>query len=169
MWGRALSRIAAPLFARIQTMASLSKQTLFKILATTAVTVGLAGAAGVWWMKTHSGPGAAGGDAVLPNANAPFVVSSCMARLHDDKPALAIMFSGNVDGGQSLEKLIEVADLGDASAPDSANSAKPKAPAGTPGKSAGGIELMGKGVQQEDDGTTALLNSYRRKLSMALN
>ena len=46
---------------------------------------------------------------------------------------------------------------------------KPKAPAGTPGKSAGGIELMGKGAQQEDDGTTALLNSYRRKLSMALN
>ena len=46
--------------------------------------------------------------------------------------------------------------------------AKPKAAAGVPGKSAGGIELMGKAAQQEDE-TTALLNSYRRKLSMALN
>ncbi len=45
---------------------------------------------------------------------------------------------------------------------------KPKADAGVPGKSAGGIELMGKAAQQEDE-TTALLNSYRRKLSMALN
>ena len=46
--------------------------------------------------------------------------------------------------------------------------AKPKAAAGVPGKSAGGIELMGKAAQQEDE-TTALLSSYRRKLSMALN
>ena len=45
---------------------------------------------------------------------------------------------------------------------------KPKADAGVPGKSAGGIELMGKSGVQEDE-TTALLNGYRRKLSMALN
>ena len=45
---------------------------------------------------------------------------------------------------------------------------KPKAEASIPGKTAGGIELMGKSAQQEDE-TTALLNSYRRKLSMALN
>ncbi|MCT9812884.1 tetratricopeptide repeat protein [Acidovorax sp. Be4] len=46
--------------------------------------------------------------------------------------------------------------------------AKPKADAGVPGKTAGGIELTGKSAQQEDE-TTAMLNSYRRKLSMALN
>ena len=45
---------------------------------------------------------------------------------------------------------------------------KPKADAGATGKSAGGIELMGKSGVQEDE-TTVLLNSYRRKLSMALN
>ena len=45
---------------------------------------------------------------------------------------------------------------------------KPKAEASIPGKTAGGIELMGKSAQKEDE-TTALLNSYRRKLSMALN
>ncbi|MET1113455.1 MAG: co-chaperone YbbN [Comamonas sp.] len=45
---------------------------------------------------------------------------------------------------------------------------KPKAEASVPGKTAGGIELMGKSAQQEDE-TTAMLNSYRRKLSMALN
>ncbi len=45
---------------------------------------------------------------------------------------------------------------------------KPKADAAATGKSAGGIELMGKAAFQEDE-TTALLSSYRRKLSMALN
>jgi len=45
---------------------------------------------------------------------------------------------------------------------------KPKADAGATGKSAGGIELMGKSGVQEDE-ATVLLNSYRRKLSMALN
>jgi putative thioredoxin len=44
---------------------------------------------------------------------------------------------------------------------------KPKAPDAT-GKSAGGIELMGKAAQPEDPLLT-LISSYRRKLSMALN
>ena len=43
----------------------------------------------------------------------------------------------------------------------------PKAGADT-GKSAGGIELMGKAAVQEDP-QAALVSSYRRKLSMALN
>lgn len=45
---------------------------------------------------------------------------------------------------------------------------KPKADAGVPGKSAGGIELMGKSAAEQDE-TQALLDAYRRKLSMALN
>ncbi len=45
---------------------------------------------------------------------------------------------------------------------------KPKADAGVPGQTAGGIELTGKAAHQEDE-TTAMLNAYRRKLSMALN
>ncbi len=45
---------------------------------------------------------------------------------------------------------------------------KPKADAGVPGKSAGGIELMGKSSMPQDD-TQALLDTYRRRLSMALN
>lgn len=44
---------------------------------------------------------------------------------------------------------------------------KPKAQDGT-GKSAGGIELMGKSAVEEDPLVT-LIGSYRRKLSMALN
>ena len=36
------------------------------------------------------------------------------------------------------------------------------------GKSAGGIELMGKAAQPEDP-LLAMISSYRRKLSMALN
>lgn len=46
--------------------------------------------------------------------------------------------------------------------------AKPKAAAATPGQSAGGIELLGKNAAAQDE-ATALINSYRRKLSMALN
>jgi putative thioredoxin len=45
---------------------------------------------------------------------------------------------------------------------------KPKAPAGADGKSAGGIELSGKSMAQEDP-QAELVSRYRRKLSMALN
>jgi putative thioredoxin len=45
---------------------------------------------------------------------------------------------------------------------------KPKTGTETPGKTAGGIELAGKAVVQED-GQAALVSSYRRKLSMMLN
>jgi putative thioredoxin len=45
---------------------------------------------------------------------------------------------------------------------------KPKASAQTPGKTAGGIEVLGKAAVQEDP-QAALVSSYRRKLSMALN
>ena len=45
---------------------------------------------------------------------------------------------------------------------------KPKEDGAVPGKTAGGIELTGKAGKQEDE-LTATLNSYRRRLSMALN
>lgn len=45
---------------------------------------------------------------------------------------------------------------------------KPKAEVAAPGKSAGGIELMGKSATVEDP-QAQLVSSYRRKLSMALN
>ena len=46
--------------------------------------------------------------------------------------------------------------------------AKPKKQETVPGKSAGGIELLGKNTAEQDEMST-LVNSYRRKLSMALN
>ncbi|MBF6631612.1 MAG: thioredoxin [Comamonas sp.] len=45
---------------------------------------------------------------------------------------------------------------------------KPKKTDAVPGKTAGGIELVGKNTAEQDE-ATALVNSYRRKLSMALN
>lgn len=45
---------------------------------------------------------------------------------------------------------------------------KPKKTDTVPGKTAGGIELLGKNNAEQDE-ATALVNSYRRKLSMALN
>jgi putative thioredoxin len=45
---------------------------------------------------------------------------------------------------------------------------KPKADAGTPGKTAAGIEIVGAKVVEEDP-QAAMVSSYRRKLSMALN
>ena len=44
---------------------------------------------------------------------------------------------------------------------------RPK-PSQEPGKAAGGIEIMGKAAAQEDP-QTALVSSYRRRLSMMLN
>ena len=45
---------------------------------------------------------------------------------------------------------------------------KPKAAAPTPGKTAGGIEVLGKSAVQQDP-QAALVSGYRRKLSMMLN
>ncbi len=45
---------------------------------------------------------------------------------------------------------------------------KPKKQDAVPGKTSGGIELLGKNGAEQDE-ATALVNSYRRKLSMALN
>ncbi|WP_347614391.1 tetratricopeptide repeat protein, partial [Comamonas thiooxydans] len=45
---------------------------------------------------------------------------------------------------------------------------KPKKQDAVPGKTSGGIELLGKNSAEQDE-ATALVNSYRRKLSMALN
>ena len=45
---------------------------------------------------------------------------------------------------------------------------KPKAAAATPGKTAAGIEIVGAPAVQEDP-QAAMVSSYRRKLSMALN
>ena len=46
--------------------------------------------------------------------------------------------------------------------------AKPKAAAQTPGKTAGGIEVLGKAVVQQDP-QAEMVSAYRRKLSMMLN
>lgn len=95
-------------------MIKINKKTLILLLLAASLT-GTA-ATGVWWLKKQRTPRSATGDAVLPNVNAPFSVSSCSARLYEDKPALAVTFSNSVDSDQDLDKLIEVADLGEAKA-----------------------------------------------------
>ena len=65
---------------------------------------------------------------------------------------------------QALEQLARLRPV----APDAACVAKPKPAAGTPGKTAAGIELVGANAVQEDP-QAALVSSYRRKLSMMLN
>ena len=45
---------------------------------------------------------------------------------------------------------------------------KPKKQDAVPGQAAGGIELLGKSSAEQDE-ATAMVNSYRRRLSMALN
>ena len=71
-----------------------------------------AGGAGLWWSKRPAEQ-KVGGSGVLANVNAEFVVNNCQPRLHDDKPALAVVFSDVVKADQPLEKLIQVADLGE--------------------------------------------------------
>jgi hypothetical protein len=91
-------------------MTQMTKKNLGILLLVAAVSVA---GAGTWWMKKQKTRVPVGGDAVIANPDAPFAVGSCLARLHDDKPALAVMFSQSVDGDQNLDKLIEVSDLGD--------------------------------------------------------
>ena len=83
-------------------MTQLSKKTLGIVLVAAALG---AAAAGTWWMKKQKQHLPVGGDAIIINPDAPFAMSSCAARLHDDKPALAVMFSQSVDADQALDKL----------------------------------------------------------------
>lgn len=94
-------------------MAKISKKVLVSLVL--AVSLG-ALAGGAWWLNKSHAPRGVSGDAVLRNVNAPFAVSSCLARLHEDKPALAVTFSDSVESDQVLDKLIEVTDLGDKAA-----------------------------------------------------
>ena len=91
-------------------MTQLSKKTVGIVLLAAALG---AAAAGTWWFKKQKQHLPVGGDAIVVNPDAPFAMGSCTARLHDDKPALAVMFSQSVDADQALDKLIEVSDLGD--------------------------------------------------------
>ncbi len=91
-------------------MSALSKKTGIVVLLTLAIA---SAAATTWWMKKHKPMVKVSGEAVVANPDAPFEVAHCLARLHEDKPALAVMFSDTVESDQALDQLIEVADLGD--------------------------------------------------------
>ena len=90
-------------------MIKFTKQTA--VAAALVATVAAAGA-GLWWAKKPAVQ-KAGGSGVLVNVSAEFAVNNCQPRLHDDKPALAVVFSDLVKADQPLEKLIQVSDLGE--------------------------------------------------------
>ena len=86
-----------------------------KVLIGTALAVVVAAtAAGAWWWKKPRGTQAPAGDALVADPNAPFEFKACQARLHEDRPALAVTFSAPIGPGQALDQLIEVKDFGDA-------------------------------------------------------
>lgn len=86
------------------------------------ITLASAAATGWWWNKHHAAHSVGG--AVLAGANIDFSVNECVARLYEDKPALAVMFSDTVQNEQALDKLIEVVDLGDVKSTDAKKSAQ---------------------------------------------
>ncbi|MBR7801761.1 alpha-2-macroglobulin family protein [Undibacterium fentianense] len=85
-----------------------------KNLGIAFLTIAIAASAGAWWVKKHKTTKPVMGEALIANPDTPFAIGSCLARLHDDKPALAVMFSQSIDPDQALDKLIEVSDLGEA-------------------------------------------------------
>jgi len=91
-------------------VANFSRKNLVIVLVAAAVG---AASAGAWWFKKHKSNRPVSGEAIVANPDAPFEVSSCLTRLHDDQPALAVMLSQSVEADQSLNQLIEVIDLGD--------------------------------------------------------
>ena len=88
-----------------------------KLVAAGLAALLLVGALGAWWIGR--GDDSAGGNALLTSADGPFAVASCQARLFEDRPALAVVFSQPVNPGQSFDKLIQVVDQG------ATNSSKP--------------------------------------------
>lgn len=97
-------------------------------------------------------------DARFGRARALLAHSQWMAAMDE---LLEIIMRDKEWNGQAARKLI-VAILELLTPP------KPKKQDAVPGKSAGGIELVGKNSAEQDQ-ATAMVNSYRRKLSMALN
>lgn len=89
-------------------MTQFSKKTLG--LALLALSLVAAGGT-MWWMKKQKAAPVVAG-AVIANPDAPFAMGECVARLYEDKPALAVMFSQNVEASQALDQLITVRDVG---------------------------------------------------------
>lgn len=89
-------------------MSPLSKKVAIALVITALAVAGATG----WSMKKPRDGRAPAGAALLPATSSAFAISSCTSKLHDDKPALAIMFTDSVDADQALDKLIEVRDLG---------------------------------------------------------
>ena len=84
------------------------------LIGTALAVVVAATAAGAWWWKKPRGPQAAASDAMIVDPSAPFEFKTCQARLHEDRPALAVSFSAPVGSGQPLDQMIEVKDFGEA-------------------------------------------------------
>lgn len=125
-------------------MATISKKTLGIILLSTSIAVAIGG--GVWWAKKKPSQIAASGDAIIADPNAPFVLGRCTARLHDDKPALAVMFSNSIDDSQKIDQLIEVVDLGDLNA----NAKKTKSASNTENKKASSTIVKGSWIVSDN-------------------
>jgi uncharacterized protein YfaS (alpha-2-macroglobulin family) len=71
---------------------------------------------GWWWQRHRSAPSDAVG--VVADPNEPFQALDCKARLFDDRPALAVVFSQPVDAKQNLAEFMHVVDLGAAESED---------------------------------------------------
>ncbi len=84
-------------------------------------------AGGNWYFKRSGRLAAPQGDALLSTPAGPFAVSSCVARLHNEQPALAIMFSESVSDEQSLDSLIKVVDQGEVRQTDKKSKAEASA------------------------------------------
>lgn len=76
------------------------------------VVVALATAAGLAIKHYRTERAKAGGEAILAGPAGPFEVTTCQARLFDDQPALAVLFSEPLGSDQDFDRLLQVTDLG---------------------------------------------------------
>ncbi|MES2899075.1 MAG: alpha-2-macroglobulin [Pseudomonadota bacterium] len=139
-------------------MPQLSRKVLLGLLFGATLT---AAAGGAWYVNKSRAERAVEGSAVLAPANTAFAVSSCQSRIHDDKPALAVLFSDVIDDGQPLDKLIEVSDLGP-------NKPAGEAAAEGPGKIVAGGWVVSSNPHVLLFPFVKAGNSYRIKLGQAL-
>ena len=81
-----------------------------------AAALGVAAAAaalvgGGWWLHQRNAVEPAS-PAITADPGAPFAAVECKARMFDNRPALALVFTQPVDGRQKLADLMQVVDLG---------------------------------------------------------
>jgi uncharacterized protein YfaS (alpha-2-macroglobulin family) len=119
----------------------------------------LAAAGGGYWFW-HKKPAKPEGATVFAAAGGPFSFAECKARMTEDSPSLALVFSEPLDRSVSLDKLVTVTDLGRTDG--GAEKSEEKAGSAQPGKdAAAGGKIVSGGWYLDDNPRVAVFSGVQ--------